>query len=635
MTFSSNPAIVVALALSVGIVCQSLARHLRLPGIVLLLGAGVLLGPDGLGVLNPDALGHALDILVGFAVAVILFEGGLNLQWRRLRREAVTIRRLISLGALITAAGGALAARWILAWDWHLSILFGTLVIVTGPTVITPLLRRIKVKRKLETVLEAEGVFIDAVGAIIAVVALELVLRSASGSTLAMGFISIPSRLLFGTLFGIAGGAVIGILLRFNKFVPEGFENVFTLALVLLLYQMSNFIMPETGIASAVAAGLVVGNIRTRVQNDLKEFKEQLTVLLIGMLFVLLAADVHRSEAMELGKPGLLVALVLMFVVRPINVLACTSHAGMTWREKAFLCWLAPRGIVAAAVATLFDERLTDAGITGGQDMRALVFLVIAVTVLFQGATGGLIARRLGVRRPSGQGYAILGAHPLSQVLGRLLQDAGEKVVLIDSDSGCSQKAEDAGFRVVFGNALEERVQIRAGIESRKAAIGLLPNGAVNLLFAKQARELNVPKAYIAIQRGLGGLNADMVHEMGGKVLFGYEVDLELWSVRIRRELTMLETWRFEREEITDGKNGTGNEGNVVNIPKDMQNTLLPLGVSGDREIKLIDSDTRIRAGDDVHWLVYKERDEKARSWLEENGWRIVDTSVEGKNELD
>jgi NhaP-type Na+/H+ or K+/H+ antiporter len=621
MTFSTNPAIVVALALAVGIVCQSLARHLRIPGIVLLLAAGVLLGPDGLAVLDPDALGHALDILVGFAVAVILFEGGLNLQWKRLRREASTIQRLISLGALITAAGGALAARWILKWDWHLSILFGTLVIVTGPTVITPLLRRIKVKRKLETVLEAEGVFIDAVGAIVAVVALELVLRSAEGSPIAAGFLGIPARLFFGILFGVAGGAVIAVLLRFSKFVPEGFENVFTLALVLLLYQLSNHIVHETGIAAAVMAGLVVGNIRSRVQSELKEFKEQLTVLLIGMLFVLLAADVQRAQAMDLGRPGLLVVLVLMFVVRPVNVLACTIRSGMNWREKAFLCWLAPRGIVAAAVATLFDERLTAAGITGGQDMRALVFLVIAVTVLLQGVGGGLIARLLGVRRPSGQGYVILGAQPLGQVLGRLLMDAEEKVVLVDANAVYSRQAEEAGFRVIFGNALEERTQIRAQTESRKAAVGLLPNGAVNLLFARQARELGVPRAYIAVQKGMGALNADMVHDAGATVLFGHEVDLELWSVRIRRKLTGLESRRLDREEDSGDNNGPEGEDVPANDPKEMQSVLIPLTLSRNGDTKPFDDETNPRPGDVVHWLVFNERAEEAQEWLNENGW--------------
>ena len=199
--FVHDPAFNVGLALAVGMLAQALARHLRVPGIVLLLAAGVLLGPDLLGIVHPESLGDGLQMLVGFAVAVILFEGGMNLNLSRLRREALSIRRLATWGAVVTAIGGALAARLLLGWDWTLSALFGTLVIVTGPTVINPLLRRIRVKPSLATVLEAEGVLVDAIGAIIAVVALEVAL-SPSGQSLALGSWHLLSRLGFGAILG-------------------------------------------------------------------------------------------------------------------------------------------------------------------------------------------------------------------------------------------------------------------------------------------------------------------------------------------------------------------------------------------------------------------------------------------------
>jgi NhaP-type Na+/H+ or K+/H+ antiporter len=287
-----DAALTISLALAAGMVAQSLARHLRVPGIVLLLIAGVSLGPDGFGVVDPEALGSALQILVGFAVAVILFEGGMNLGLKRLRREAGVIRRLITVGALVTAVGGTLLARFVLEWDWRLAVLFGSLVVVTGPTVITPLLRRFKVTRKVETVLEAEGVLIDAVGAVLAVVTLEVVL-SFSTESLAEGAVQLVSRLGFGFVLGCVAGLVIALLLRYKKVVPEGFENVLTLSLVLALFQISNAIMPESGIMTVTAAGIVVGNIRTRALRDLMEFKEQLTLMFIGLLFVLLTAFVR------------------------------------------------------------------------------------------------------------------------------------------------------------------------------------------------------------------------------------------------------------------------------------------------------------------------------------------------------
>jgi NhaP-type Na+/H+ or K+/H+ antiporter len=615
---ATSPALTVALALAAGIIAQSVARHVRLPGIVVLLGVGVLLGPDGLGVLRPHALGGAVHILVEFAVAVILFEGGLNLDWRGLRREGATIRRFISIGALVTAIGGMLAARWILGWDWRLAILFGTLVVVTGPTVITPLLRRIKVRRNVETVLAAEGVFIDAVGAILAVVALEIALTP-TGSSLAVGFVSVPSRLVFGILFGLIGGSIIALLLRFRGVVPEGLENVFTLSLALALYQASVTIMPETGITAVIFAGLVVGNARTHVDRELKEFKEQLTVMLIGMLFVLLAADVRIAEVTALGWRGVFVVSALMFVVRPLNVLACTWRANMTWRDKAFVSWLAPRGIVAAAVAALFHERLTGAGLSGGEQMRALVFLVIAITVVFQGSTGGMVARWLGVSRPRGQGYAILGAHEVGRAIGRLLADGGEEVVLLDASAESCREAEKEGFRVVFGNALDERALLIADVESRKAVIGTLVNEAVSLLWVKKAKlQYKVPGAYVAIQRGHGSISPDMISGAGAEVLFGDGADLELWSVRIRRQHARLQLWKRDGEESNDTQS-------PLRLPREMRNLLLPMALMRGVVIMPVSDKTRPEIGDEVYWLALTEREKDWRPWLESQGWRLPD----------
>jgi NhaP-type Na+/H+ or K+/H+ antiporter len=651
---TENPALTVALALAAGMFAQAIARHLRIPGIVLLLGAGVLLGPDGLGIVRPEILGHSLQILIGFAVAVILFEGGLNLNWRRMRAQAVAIRRLISLGALVTASGGALAAWLVLGWDGRMAILFGTLVIVTGPTVITPLLRRIRVHHRIETILETEGVLVDAIGAIVAVVTLEVVL-SPPGSSLALGFVSVPERLVFGALFGLLSGALLALLLRLERVVPEGLENIFTLSVAVAVYQVSNALMPETGIVSVIMAGLVVGNTRSRVQRELKEFKEQLTVLLIGLLFVLLAADVRLREIAALGRSGLLVVLILMFAVRPATILCCTWRAKITWREKLFLSWVAPRGIVAAAVASLFSEQLAAAGVSGGQQMRAMVFLVIAATVLFQGATAGMVARVLRLRRPTGQGYAILGANPLARGLGRLLREAGEKVILIDADALTYREAEEENCRVIYGNGLEERVLLGAGIESRKAAVGMLANGAVNLLFARKARqEYKVPKAYVAIQRGHGSINAQLVHEAGASVLFTDETDLELWSVRLRRELAQVQLWRWQKTQQAEEPEqpqesgqtespppeeesrqaGAGDdqeeESKHIGLSREVRNLLLPLARKKGDSVTPLDEQSRIRDLDEVFWLIHTERSAEAAAWLADQGWSPVPVGTSG-----
>lgn len=606
----TDPALTIALALIAGMIAQSLAQHLKIPGIVLLLATGVLLGPDGLGVVRPATLGASLQTLVGFAVAVILFEGGMNLNLGRLRREARSIRQLATVGALVTAAGAAAVARLILDWDWVTAILFGTLVMVTGPTVITPLLRRIKVTPRVATVLEAEGVLVDAIGAIVAVVALEVVISPAG--SLASGAWHAVSRLGFGTLAGIAGGLGLAALLRREKLLPEGLESVFTLAAVVALFQGSNSVMPESGIVTVVMAGIVVGNARAHVVTELREFKEQLTVMLIGLLFVLLAAHVRVAEVASLGWAGLGAVLALMFVVRPLNIFAGTFGTDLTLREKAFLSWLAPRGIVAAAVSSLFAQTLHEEGIAGGAELRAMVFLVIAVTVVVQGITGGAVAAWLGVRRPSNTGYVILGANDLGRALGRALRDGGEEVIFIDSNPEACQAAEEEGFQALHGSGLEERVQLRAEMDLRAGCLGVTSNEEVNLLFARRARkDFKVPRVWVAVRRGHLGVSEETAERLGARVLFGEPQNLALWTLRLERGMARVERWRRDGRDAADGDL----------IRKDLDDLLLPLAVRRGRKVFPVDEEAAFRRGDQLYVAVLREAETEARLWLRDHGW--------------
>jgi NhaP-type Na+/H+ or K+/H+ antiporter len=609
----------VALALAAGMVAQSLARHLRVPGIVLLLAAGVLLGPDVAGIVQPESLGRTLHILVGFAVAVILFEGGMNLNLSRLRHQARVIRRLLTLGALVTAAGGALSAKLLMGWDWGPSFLFGTLVIVTGPTVITPLLRRIKIRHRIATVLEAEGVLIDAIGAVAAVMALEIVISLPStgdGVHWDAAVLLVP-RLSFGFLCGLLGGLVIALLLRVKEAVPRGLENVFTLSLVLALFQLSNFALPESGIMTVTVAGLVVGNMRTRVQRDLLEFKEQLTVMLVGMLFVMLAAGVRLADVRSLGWPGVATVLVLMLVIRPLNVFLSTLGSDLTWRERLFLSWLAPRGIVAAAVASLFAQTLNATGLSGGRELQALVFLVIGVTVLVQGLTGGAVAGRLGLRRAVHRGWAILGANELGHAIGRLLRECGEAVIFLDSNPAACHVVEQDGFKVVYGNVLDERTLLRAQLDDRAACIAVTPNEEANLLFARRAlEEFKVPRAHVAVARGSTGVNETVAKRAGASVLFGAPRDLELWSVRLRRGTASIEMWRAQ--EAGRSRRDPDKKRGVFDAPELL---CLPLVIWRGSRVFPANGDDGVQGGDIAHFALLHERRQEARAWLAGRGW--------------
>jgi len=538
---AADPSLTLVLALTFGVLAQVAARHLRVPGIVLLLGSGVLLGPDLLGWVQPQSLGTGLFHLVHLAVAVILFEGGLNLEVARMRREQQAIRRLITLGAALTLLGGALAAGLLLGWSLRMSLLFGSLVVVTGPTVIGPLLTELRLRPRIAGLLEAEGVLIDPIGAILAVLALDLALAPGV-EAIGSGATGLLTRAAFGGVAGAVGGLTIALLLRRPHLVPQGLENILTLSLVLLVFEVCEHLVPESGLLAVTLCGVVVGNIPTRVDRDLREFKDQLTLLFIGLLFVLLAAGVRLDDIRALGAPGWLTVAALVFVVRPISVLISTLGTGLSWRERAFASWVAPRGIVAAAVASSAAAALDQHGMPGGVELRALVFLTIAGTVLQAGFTALPVALLLRLRLPGRERVAILGAKGLGLHLGLELSRGDVDVVLIDSNPQNCHRAQEEGLPVIFGDAIADRTLQRARIESVGTVIGTTSNDELNGLFVSRARELfSVPEGWIALSRSDIGLSADVVRGSDAHVLFEGPHDMERWDVRDRHEELLIE----------------------------------------------------------------------------------------------
>ena len=606
----------VALALLLGMIAQTVAHHLRVPGIVMLLAMGLFAGPDILGVIRPGSLGTALNILTGFAVAVILFEGGMNLKFARLKRERKSIRQLILYGGLITIAGGAVAARYILQWPWQTAVLFGTLVMVTGPTVINPLLKRLKVKQSVSTLLEAEGVLIDAIGAVTATLALEIALSPAHGTPLVWVW-HLVARIGFGMLFGALASMALTQLFKVRGLIPEGTENVFTLCIVLALFQGTNEIMPESGIAAVTTAGIIMGNFSTYARRDLLEFKEGLTVMLIGMLFVLLAADVRISHIIGLGWPAMLVVGVLVFIVRPLAVFAGTYFSDLGWRERVFMSWIGPRGIVAAAVASLFAAQLSARGIAGGYEVRALVFLVITVTVVLAGLTGGRVADMLGLRRPSHAGWVVLGANGLARAVARLLKESGQEVVCIDSNAEHCHAAEEDCTRVIYGNGLRARYLKRSEIGTRSGALSVTPNDEVNYLFLQNVRtETREISLFCALQSEGTSLTRKMIHHEGGQILFGAPVDVEMWSHRLKRKQVGLQVWKYTGKELENKSNGKALETGEYSGNKMV---FAVIGHDG-KSVPFSDA-SQVLAGDLGYFLIFLKEAETAEKFLLNAGW--------------
>jgi len=601
-----------------GVLAQGMARHANIPGIVLLLLFGVLLGPDVANVIRPEQMGPGgLSKVVGFAVAIILFEGGLNLNIKHLVHQALPIRRLVTIGALVTAIGGALAAKAFMGWGWQLSILFGTLVIVTGPTVITPLLRRIKVNHNIEVILEAEGIFIDAVGATIAVVALEVVLAP-QGETFGALIVGVLGRVGVGTAVGLIGGAVLAILLRWKRVVPEGLHNIFSLAVAVATFHMADGLQHESGIIAAIVAGMVVGNTRSFVLKELKHFQDQLTILLVATLFVLLAANVRMSDVQAVGMAGVGCVCFLMFVVRPATVFASTYRTNLSTNEKLFISWLGPRGIVAAAVASLFATSLLARGGTFAEadvkQMQALVFLVIAMTVVIQGLTGQFVADLLKVRRKRNEGYLVLGAHGLGLRFGDILRSAGESVTFIDANTKRCERAKAAGFDVICGNALDEKILSQAEAEGRIACIGISPSEDTNFLFARKIHEgFRGAELYVALESEEMGVTDDMVVNEGHHVLFGTEFDLRVWAHHFEWGDAAVERWRYSEES----------EDPLV-LYRSPAGVALPMAAFRKGRMLLIEQSFEPKVGDVVEFAVVAQHAITAHDWLKGAGWHML-----------
>ncbi|MBD2103473.1 sodium:proton antiporter [Leptolyngbya sp. FACHB-261] len=488
--------LLIVITVVAGISAQVLADFCRVPSIVFLLLFGVLLGPDGFDVVHPQLLGLGLEVVVSLSVALILFEGGLNLQLRELGWVSGSLQNLVTIGTLITLLGGGAAAHWLGEFPWPVAFLYASLVVVTGPTVINPILKQIGVGRRVKTLLEGEGVLIDPVGAILAVVVLDIVLNGdAEPRSIITG---LGLRLGIGAGIGAIGGWLLAQILKYAKFLSDELKNLVVLAGLWGLFGLAQTLQSESGLMTAVAAGMAVQAAAVPEERLLRRFKGQLTTLAISILFILLAADLSIDSVFALGWGGVLTVLSLMLLVRPLNIWICTWDSGLNWRQKAFMAWVAPRGIVSASVSSVFSILLTERGINGGDAIKALVFLTIAMTVVLQGLTAKWVARWLRLDVSEARGAVIVGSHALGRLVAHLFQDRGESVVLLDTNPEYCRQAQAENLRVILSSGLDVAALEKAGLASVGTFVAITSNAEVNLMVAERAAEEFRPPRVLA-----------------------------------------------------------------------------------------------------------------------------------------
>ncbi|WP_165677067.1 cation:proton antiporter [Metapseudomonas otitidis] len=465
---------------------QWLAWRLRLPAILFLLLSGILAGPV-LGVLDPGALfGPLLFPLTSLAVALILFEGSLTLHLSEWREIGSVVRRMVTLGALTTWVVIAAATHLLLGFSWELAVLFGSLTLVTGPTVIVPMLRVVRPRASVANILRWEGIVIDPIGALAAVVTFSFIVSRDQGGW-SQSLATFAGVIGCGTLLGVLGGWALGVVLR-RHWLPEYLHNLAALAAVLGVFIASNLLMHESGLLAVTLMGMWLANMRGVDVKPILHFKENLSVLLISGLFILLAARLDLKALLALGPATLVLLAVIQFIARPLNIGLSTLGSPLGWRERALLAWIAPRGIVAAAVSAIFALRLQEQGDTNAQLLVPLTFLVIIGTVVLQSATARPLARLLGVAEPAPAGFLIIGANPVARALGNALHQLGSRVLLTDSSWENIRAARMDGLPTYFGNPTSQHADAHLDLVGLGHLLALSPSSEMNALACMRFR---------------------------------------------------------------------------------------------------------------------------------------------------
>lgn len=451
-----------------GIAAQWLAWRLRLPAILPLIIFGLMVGPlssliteDGHKLINPRFDGESglfpgksLFYFVSLSIGIVLFEGGLTLKFQELRETQRSIFRLISLGSIITFIGAGLAAYFIMGLDPAICFLFAGLIIVTGPTVIAPILQNIPLNRNVATVLKWEGILIDPIGALVAVLVYEFIQSAEAGMGFTMTAVgTFVGVVMTGFAFGFLGGLALYEIIKRN-WVPHYLLNIFILAYVLFIFVGSDVMEHESGLLAVVVMGLVLANKDTPKIKEIMTFKESLSVLLISILFILLAANIDMADLHLILKDWRPIALFgfVALILRPISVFASTAGGNLDYKEKLFISWVGPRGIVAAGIASLFGLELVDRGVPDAEYITPLVFMIVLGTVLLNATTARFVARWLGVIQEASDSVLIVGANNFSLTIAEYLTEQGRMVHIIDSNSLNIARAKERGLHGIVTN---------------------------------------------------------------------------------------------------------------------------------------------------------------------------------------
>lgn len=500
---------------SAGIV---LSDKFEMPGILFYFAMGIIFGPSVLGMLNPASLGEGLSIMITIFVAIILFEGGLSLNIKQVTSLKSVLFKDILLSIMVLVPIGFVSARYIAGLPWEISIIFASLIIVTGPTVIKPIVRHIALSSRVKNFLNGEAVLIDAVGAILTIVTLEFVLTSHTISISIAGF---AASIIAGTLLGIVFGFITKYLLSRTSIIPLSANSFFILGSVLLAFVCSELLLPDSGLLTVVVMGLVLSTMDYRPKEKILNFKDQVTRIITSVLFVLLSANFDVKYISQYLTEGLVIVLIIILVRFPVIFLS-TAKEGFSAKEKLFMSWLGPRGIIALSVASIAAIKLEAAGIEKAYTIEILIFMLISVTVLTQGLSAKWLAHKLNILIKGDRSLVILGVNEISLMVAEKWRNNRTDILFVDSNSKNCRIARQKGFLCIEGNALDSLTYTGIEIENFTSALASSDNNEVNIIFCRFLKETyGIGNLYTILNEKANEELAEIIKEENIKLAFG------------------------------------------------------------------------------------------------------------------
>ncbi len=520
---SETITIVFAGILVLTLLCQWFSWWIRLPSILFLLITGLVIGPLT-GWLNPNAIfGNTLEPFIALSVAIILFEGSLSLNFREIKPHLSAVSRLLSIGVAITSIGAALTMHYLFHVSYQLALLFGVIVSVSGPTTITPLLRAIRPTEHVSNILRWEGIIIDPIGALLAVLVFNFIYIYNVGGAVGHTLLTFVGHIVVGMMTGIVLGYLTGVALR-RHWLPEYLHNVATLSLVIFAYTIANHFDSGSGLLAVTLMGVLMANMQDVHIDDIVDFKESLSILLISGVFIMLAAQINFTNMHNVFDSAILLIAILQFVIRPLNIFICTFGTALTWQEKTLLAWIAPRGIVAAAISAIFALQLHQINVPGSHLLVVLTFLVVIGTVVFQSLTAPLLARWLGLMRTNNTGFLIIGANPVARAIGAALQKYGVKVMLVSVIWDNIQAARMEGLPTFYGHPVSDKTDRQLDLVGLDHLLTLTSRNDLNTLSIMRYRREFGAKNILSIKTNNSEKNKTSITAYKPQTLFGSDI---------------------------------------------------------------------------------------------------------------